>query len=665
MGQNLLEKLINSHLVSGEMTGGSEISISIDQTLTEDPLGTAAYLQFEAMGVPRVKTRLSVSYVDHCMLQEGFEHPDDHRYLQTTAAKYGILFSKPGNGICHQVHLERFSRPGETLIGADSHTPTCGAVGMLAMGAGGLDVAVAMAGGAFYLTYPKSVRINLHGQLRPWSTAKDIILEILKKLTTKGNVGKAIEYGGPGIQALSVPERSTIANMGAELGVTTSFFPSDEVTRQFFAAQGREADWRELLPDPDARYDEVMNLDLHDIEPNVALPHSPDHVCKVRDAGPIPVDQVLIGSCTNSSYRDLMVVARMLKGRQVHPHVSFGVAAGSRQVLRMIAENGALNDIIDSGARLLETSCGFCAGYGQSPQSGGISVRTNNRNFEGRSGTKDAKVYLVSPEVAVATALTGRLTDPRDLRMDYPNIPVPEKFHVDDSMVVQPAAERVEVFRGPNISEPPHLTPMPANLRAGVAIKVGDKITTDHIIPAGPVSRYRSNIPRSSDFIFSRVDPQFAQRCKGYQKRDMGSVVVAGVSYGQGSSREHAALCPAYLGVKAVIAKSIERIHMANLVNFGILPLMFRNAQDYDRIQLDDELFMEGIRQALNQSVLRVKDLSQEFEFDVSHVLTPRQVRIIQCGGLLNSIRREASEGDGARSLGIGKPDREMREIED
>lgn len=469
-----------------------------------------------------------------------------------------------------------------------------------------------------------------------WSTAKDIILEILKKLTTKGNVGKVIEYGGPGIKTLSVPERSTITNMGAELGVTTSLFPSDEVARQFFVAQGREGEWRELMPDPDARYDEVIDIDLHTIEPNVALPHSPDNVCKVREAGQISVHQVLIGSCTNSSYRDLMVVAKMLKGKQVHPDVSFGVAPGSRQVLRMIAENGALNDIIDSGARLLETSCGFCAGYGQSPQSGGTSVRTNNRNFEGRSGTKDAKVYLVSPEVAVATALTGKLTDPRGLHMEYPNIPVPEKFHIDDSMVVHPAGDKVEVFRGPNISEPPHHTPMPEDLRAGVAIKVGDKITTDHIIPAGPVSRYRSNIPKSSDFIFYRVDPQFAERCKDYQKKGLESIIVAGLSYGQGSSREHAALCPAYLGVRAVIAKSIERIHMANLVNFGILPLVFNDAQDYEKIQLGDELFIGGTRQALNQPVIRVKNLSRNYEFDVSYVLTPRQVAIIQCGGLLN-----------------------------
>jgi aconitate hydratase len=638
MGFNLIEKLIKSHLVTGDMHIGSEISIAIDQTLTEDPLGTIAYLQFEAMGIPKVRTKLSISYVDHCMLQEGFEHSDDHRYLQTTAEKYGILFSKPGNGICHQVHLERFSRPGETLIGADSHTPMCGAVGMLAIGAGGLDVAVAMAGGEFYLTYPKVVRINLQGRLRPWSTAKDIILTILKKMTTKGNVGKTIEYGGEGMKTLTVPERSTITNMGAELGITTSVFPSDGVTRQFFAAQEREAQWREFLPDSDAGYDEVIDIDLDVIEPNVALPHSPDNVCTVRVAGPIEVHQVMIGSCTNSSYRDLMVVAQMLKGKQVHPDVSFGVAAGSRQVLRMIAENGALNDIIDSGARILESSCGFCAGYGQSPQSGGVSVRTNNRNFQGRCGTQDAKVYLVSPEVAVATALTGKLTDPRDLHMAYPDIPLPAKFHIDDSMVIRPGRRDVEVFRGPNIGQPPHLTPLPKELRAGVAIKVGDKITTDHIIPTGPVSRYRSNIPKSSDFIFVNVDPLFVRRCKDNKKKETGSVIVAGLSYGQGSSREHAALCPAYLGVRAVIAKSIERIHMANLVNFGILPLTFNDQQDYEKIQVGDELFIADIERALNQSAIIVKNITRGGEFGVSFRLTPRQIAIIRIGGLLNYV---------------------------
>lgn len=638
MGFNLIEKLIKTHLVSGEMRSGSEIAIAIDQTLTEDPLGTNAYLQFEAMGIPKVRTKLSVSYVDHCMLQEGFEHSDDHRYLQTVAEKHGILFSKPGNGICHQVHLERFSRPGETLIGADSHTPMCGAVGMLAIGAGGLDVAVAMAGGEFYLTYPKVVRINLQGRLRPWSSAKDVILTILKKMTTKGNVGKTIEYGGDGIKTLTVPERSTITNMGAELGITTSVFPSDAIARQFFTAQGREAEWREFLPDPDAAYDEVLDIDLEGVEPNVALPHSPDNVCTVREAGLIEVQQVLIGSCTNSSYRDLMVVARMLRGKQVHPDVSFGVAAGSRQVLRMIAENGALGDIIDSGARILESSCGFCAGYGQSPQSGGVSVRTSNRNFQGRCGTKDALVYLVSPEVATATALTGKLTDPRNLGIAHPDILPPERFHIDDGMVIRPGDRIVEVFRGPNIGTPPRLTPLPRELRAGVAIKVGDKVTTDHIIPTGPVSRYRSNIPKSSDFIFVNVDPLFVQRCKVNSKKEMGSVIVAGLSYGQGSSREHAALCPAYLGVRAVIAKSIERIHMANLVNFGILPLTFQDQKDYDQIAVEDELFIADTQAALNLSVITVKNLTRGSEFDVSFSLTPRQIAIIRAGGLLNYV---------------------------
>ncbi|MDA8126016.1 MAG: aconitate hydratase [Deltaproteobacteria bacterium] len=636
MGLNLFEKIVKRHLVSGELNPGSEISIAIDQTLTEDPLGTMAYLQFEAMGVPRVKTRLSVSYVDHCLLQEGFENPDDHRYLQTVAAKYGILFSKPGNGICHQVHLERFSCPGETLIGADSHTPTCGAVGMLAMGVGGLDVAVAMAGGPFFLSYPQVVRINLHGRLKPWSTAKDIILEILRTLTTKGNVGKVLEFGGEGITTLSVPERATIANMGAELGVTTSLFPSDAVTRRFFAAQGRLVQWRELLPDADAEYDETIDIALATIDPNVARPHSPDNVCKVRDVGRLKVDQVLIGSCTNSSFRDLMIAASMLKGRQVHPDVSFGVAAGSRQVLRMIAENGALSDIIDSGARILETACGFCAGYGQAPQSGGVSVRTSNRNFEGRSGTKDAQVYLVSPEVAVATALTGELTDPNELGMEPPVVPVPEKFFIDDRLVLPPSAGDIKVYRGPNISDPPHQTPLPDHLRAGVAIKLGDKITTDHIIPAGPVSRYRSNIPKSSDFIFHRVDPLFAERCKDFGKKGLASVIVAGWSYGQGSSREHAALCPAYLGVRAVIARSIERIHMANLVNFGILPLIFTDSQDYEKMQLGDGLEIQNINQALNRTVIQVKNLSRDYLFEVSHCLTPRQVEMIRRGGLLN-----------------------------
>ncbi len=626
MGDNLLEKLTKSHLLSGEVKAGVEVGIRIDQTLTQDALGTMAYLQFEAMGVPRVRTRLSVSYADHLTLQEGFENADDHRYLQTVAAKYGILFSKPGNGICHQVHLERFSRPGWTLIGGDSHTPTCGAAGMLAIGAGGLDVATAMAGGAFYFIYPQVIRINLQGRLRPWSTAKDVILELLKRLTTKGNAGKAIEYGGPGLAALTVPERATIANMGAELGVTTSIFPSDEVTRQFFAAQGRGADWVELRPDADAAYNAVLDLDLGAVEPNVALPHSPDNVRKVRDAAGIPVDQVLIGSCTNSSFHDLMTVAAVLKGRRVHPDVSLGVAAGSRQVFRMIAENGALNDLIDAGARILETACGFCVGFGQSPRTGAVSVRTNNRNFEGRSGTRDAQVYLASPETAAASALTGRLTDPRDLGMECPQIAVPQKFYVNDDLIVTPPDNAGPVFRGPNIGEPVKRTPLPEVLRVKIAARVGDKVTTDHILPSGPVGKYRSNVAKSSEYLFRDVDPQFLRRCRDHRAEGLASAIVAGLSYGQGSSREHAALCPMYVGVRLVIAKSIERIHMANLANFGILPLMFEDEKDYDRLENGDELLLAGTARLLESPVVRIGNVTRGFEFDASHRLTRRQI---------------------------------------
>jgi len=644
LGENLWEKLVRTHLVSGEMAVGAEISIAIDQTLTQDSLGTMAYLQFEAMGISRVKTKLSISYVDHLTLQEGFENSDDHRYLQTVAAKHGIVFSKPGNGICHQLHLERFSRPGLTLIGADSHTPTAGAVGMLAMGAGGLDVAVAMGGGAFFLTYPRVVRINLTGELKSWSTAKDVILEILKILSTKGNVGTVIEYGGDGIQKLTVPERATITNMGAELGVTTSIFPSDEVTRAFFKAQQREGDWTEVKPDHDARYDRVIDIDLGSIEPNAAMPHSPDNVCKIREIAGLTVNQVLIGSCTNSSYRDLMIVAGLLKGKKAHPDVNFGVVAGTRQVLRMIAENGALNDIIDSGARILESTCGFCVGYGQSPESGAVSVRTNNRNFEGRSGTKDAKVYLVSPQAAVAAALTGKLTDPRDLGCEHPGVEQPKTFYVDDGLIIQPNNGEIEVFRGPNIGAPPNNTEMPPTLRAGVTIKLGDKITTDHIIPAGSVSRYRSNIPRSSEFTFRDVDPLFVAKCKENQAAGRASVIVARASYGQGSSREHAALCPMYLGVRAVLAQSIERIHAANLINFGIMPLLFNQAEDYDQIMDGDVLEITDTAAALQQRFFTVHNSTRDQRFLVTHSLTPRQAQIILCGGLLNFTTRLLSE---------------------
>lgn len=635
MGQNLLQKLVASHLVTGEMAPGNEISIKIDQTLTQDSLGTMACLQFEAMGVERVKTKLSVSYVDHLTLQQGFENADDHKYLRTVADKYGMLYSKPGNGICHQVHLERLTRPGWTLLGGDSHTPTAGAVAMLAIGAGGLDVAVAMAGGPFFLTYPKVLKVNLKGELKPFVTAKDVILELLGKLSTKGNTGTVIEYGGDGIAALSVPERATITNMGAELGVTTSLFPSDGVTRKFFRAQSRENQWTKLLPDPDAVYDQVMDIDMDAVVPNVALPHSPDKVKKIRSVAGTPVDQVLIGSCTNSSFKDLMTVAALLKGRKINPDVDFGVAAGSRQVLNMISSCGALTDIIQSGARILESACGFCVGYGQSPHTGAVSVRTNNRNFEGRSGTNDDQVFLVSPESAVAAALTGKLTDPRDLGVAYPVIKQPEAFHVDDTLFVQPG-DRTDVFRGPNTGRPPENKPMPRVLKAVVALKVGDKITTDHIMPAGSASRYRSNIEKSSQFVFQNIDTGFSQRCENLKKRNISAVVVAGLSYGQGSSREHAAVCPMHLGVRAVIAKSIERIHKANLINFGIIPLVFETPEDFESILADDELEIRDIHLLAQQKEIMVTNHTQNRNFSVSHDLTPRQVDIVMHGGLLN-----------------------------
>ena len=636
MGKNLFEKIIENHLLSGIINPDNEVGIRIDQTLTQDALGTMAYLQFEAMDVPTVKTK-SVSYIDHNTLQDGFENADDHRYLQTVADKHGIHYSKAGNGICHQVHLERFSRPGDTMIGSDSHTPTCGAVGMLAMGVGGMDVAVAMAGGAFYFTYPKAVRVNLEGKLQPWCAAKDIILELLKILTTKGNVGTLIEYGGSGLAYLTVPERATITNMGAELGVTTSIFPSDEMTKAFFTAQARMEDWQELKPDADAKYDRVINIDLSAIVPNVACPHSPDNVKTIRDIEGMEVQQVLVGSCTNSSYRDLMIVAAMLKGKKVHPKVSMGVAPGSKQVLAMIAKNGALQDLISAGVRILESTCGFCVGCGQAPQTKGVSLRSNNRNFEGRSGTKDGQVYLVSPETCVAAALTGKVTDPRDLGLEYPIIVLPEVYEIDDSMVIKPSCDsRIEVFRGPNIGEPPKNTPMPEQLTAKVAIKVGDKITTDHIMPAGPFLKYRSNVPKYSDYVFYHIDPEFASRCRENKEEGLGSVIVAGQSYGQGSSREHAALCPMYLGVKILLAKSVERIHGANLTNFGILQLSFIDDADYERIEDGDELAVDNIHQAIKSDIVTVRNVTKGYEFETTCTLTGRQREIVLCGGLLN-----------------------------
>lgn len=635
MGQNLFEKIISTHLISGEMVAGNEIGIRIDQTLTQESLGAMAYLQFEALNIPKVKTELSVAYCDHLLSQYGPANADVHRYHETVTDKFGIVFSKPGNGICHQVHLERFSHPGKTLIGGDSHTVTCGAAGMVAIGVGGLDVALAMGGNPFFMKYPKVKKVVLRGQLRTWVTAKDVILEVLKKLTTKGNVGAVLEYGGDGIASLTVPQRSTIANMGAETGVTTSIFPSDEVTRKFFIAQGREEQWQELLPDADARYDDVIEIDLSTLAPNVALPHSPDKVVSVKDAGEVVVDQVMIGSCTNSSYLDLMIVAEILKGKKVHPHVSFGVVPGSRQVLSMISQNGALGHIVAAGARIFEPGCGFCVGQGQSPQTAGVSVRTNNRNFIGRDGTQDSSVYLVSPEVAAATALTGKLTDPRDLGMAYPQITLPEKYGIDDSQILFPTGKK-EVYRSVIIGTPPFNTPMPARLQSEVAIKVGNMINTDDIIPGGEAMNYRANIPKSCEYVFKFVDATFPNYCKEIVERGNSPVIVAGESYGQGSSREHAALCPMYMGVRTVIALSIERIHKANLINFGILPLAFADAADYEKIAKGDVVAIDNIHQTIRSPRITVRNVTQGSTFEVVNETSSREQEIILAGGLLN-----------------------------
>lgn len=642
MGKNLVYKILEAHLAEGKLDAGTEVAIRIDQTLTQDATGTMAYLQFEAMGVPRVKTELSVSYVDHNTLQDGFENADDHEYLQTVASKYGIYYSKAGNGICHQVHLERFGRPGRTLLGSDSHTPTGGGLGMIAIGAGGLDVAVAMGGGPFYLTCPKVARVNLTGRLRPWVSAKDVILSILRMLTTKGNVGTVLEYAGEGVKTLSVPERATITNMGAELGVTTSVFPSDEITRAFLKAQKREADWAALSADDDASYDRVIDLDLGSIEPLMAKPHSPDNIGTVKELSGTKVDQVMVGSCTNSSYRDLMIVASMLKGRKVSPHVSFGIAPGSRQVLEMIAKNGALADIIASGARILESTCGFCIGAGQAPKTEAVSIRTSNRNFEGRSGTKSAKVYLASPESAVAAALTGGITDPRDLGIAYPKIGIPGEIWIDDAMILRPAEDpaAVTVYRGPNIGDPPVVDGLPEAIKGVVAIKVGNKITTDHIMPAGSRLKYRSNIPKYAEFVFEGLDFAFSKKALENKKSGIHNVIIAGASYGQGSSREHAAICPMYLGVRAVIAKSFERIHAANLINFGILPLIFANEADYDAIGAHDKIEIGGIKTSLvNGADLALKDTTNGKTVALRYSLSSRQRDILLAGGMLNYTR--------------------------
>jgi len=640
LGYTIGEKLIKAHLVDGEMVPGQEIGIRIDQTLTQDATGTMAYLEFEAMGVERVKTELSVAYIDHNTLQTGFENADDHRFIQSVANKHGIYFSRPGNGICHQVHLERFGKPGKTLIGSDSHTPTGGGIGMLAIGAGGLDVAVAMGGGTYYITMPKMVRINLKGKLQPWVAAKDIILEVLRVMSVKGGVGKIIEYGGEGVKTLSVPERATITNMGAELGATTSVFPSDEVTRAFLKAQGREEDWAELKADDDAHYDEVIEIDLNTLEPLAAMPHSPDNVKKVSEIGPIKINQVCIGSCTNSSLSDMMKVAAILKGKTVHPDVSLAIAPGSMQVLNMIARNGALSDMISAGARILESACGPCIGMGQSPCSEGISLRTFNRNFEGRSGTADAGIYLVSPEVAAASALTGVLTDPRTLG-EAPEIALPDRFIINDSMVIPPAspenAKEIKVFRGPNIKPFPVSEAMTENIEAKAILKVGDNITTDHIMPAGAkILPYRSNIPYLSQFCFRQCDPNFAENCKKEGK----GIIIGGANYGQGSSREHAALVPLYLGIKAVITKSFARIHKANLVNAGIIPLTFVNEADYNRIDQGDELALNGIRAAIaGAGSIRLTNISKNEEYDLAYDLSDRQREMLLAGGLLNYTR--------------------------
>ena len=638
MGLTLAQKLIKSHLVEGEMIPGQEIGLKIDQTLTQDATGTMAYLEFEAMGVDRVKTERSVAYIDHNTLQTGFENADDHRYIQTVTKKHGIYFSRPGNGICHQVHLERFGIPGKTLIGSDSHTPTGGGIGMLAMGAGGMDVAVAMGGGTYYIPMPTMTRINLTGYLKPWVSAKDVILEVLRRMTVKGGVGKIIEYGGEGVKTLSVPERATITNMGAELGATTSIFPSDEITLAFLKAQDRADDWTEILPDPDAQYDEVIDIDLCALEPMAACPHMPDKVKTTEEIGKIKVDQVAIGSCTNSSFVDMMKVAKILKGKTVCPTVSLCIAPGSKQVLNMLAMNGALGDMIGAGARILESACGPCIGMGQSPNSGGISLRTFNRNFEGRSGTKDAGIYLVSPEVAAASALTGYLTDPRDLG-EAPTVEMPEHFTINDNMIEPPAspeeAASIEVLRGPNIKPFPKTEPLPESITAKAVLKVGDNITTDHIMPAGAkILPYRSNIPHLSQFCFGVCDESFPERIKAEGK----GIIIGGANYGQGSSREHAALVPLYLGVKAVITKSFARIHVANLVNAGILPFTFANEADYDRIDQMDQLELADIRTAMeNNTPVVLKNLTknEEYPLDASH-LSARQRAMLLCGGLLD-----------------------------
>lgn len=640
MGYTLSQKCIKNHLLSGDMSViGSEIGLKIDQTLTQDATGTMAYLEFEAMGVPRVRTERSVAYIDHNTLQTGFENADDHRFIQSVCKKHGLYFSRPGNGICHQVHLERFGIPGKTLIGSDSHTPTAGGIGMLAFGAGGLDVAVAMGGGAYYISVPKIVYVNLTGKLSPWVTAKDIILEVLRRLSVKGGVGKIVEYGGEGVKTLTVPERATITNMGAELGASTSIFPSDEVTKAFMEAQGRGDQWVELSADADAKYDEVVNIDLSALEPLAACPHSPDAVKPIAELAGMPVSQCCIGSCTNSSLYDMLKVAAILKGETIHPSVSLAIAPGSKQVFQMLAECGALADMIAAGARILECACGPCIGMGQSPNSGGVSLRTFNRNFEGRSGTADAQVYLVSPETAACAALTGFVVDPRTCG-DAPVVSMPTAFLINDNLIEPPApveeADSVEILRGPNIKPFPSNQPLPAEIEADVLLKVGDNITTDHIMPAGAkILPLRSNIPAISEHCFVRCDETFPARCKEAGK----GIIVGGSNYGQGSSREHAALAPLYLGIKAVVVKSFARIHVANLVNAGILPLTFQNPDDYDRIDQGDTLALPDVRARLEKGeplTLENKTKGETYALETS--FSERGRDILLAGGLLYTV---------------------------
>lgn len=643
MGYTISQKIIKEHLVSGEMIAGTEIGLHIDRTLTQDATGTMAYLELEAMGIDRVKTELSVAYIDHNTLQAGFENADDHRFIQSVCKKRGVRYSRPGNGICHQVNLERFGVPGKTLIGSDSHTPTGGGIGMLAMGAGGLDVAVAMGGGEYYITMPKMLKVNLTGQLQPWVAAKDVILEVLRILSVKGGVGKIVEYAGPGVATLSVPERATITNMGAELGATTSIFPSDDITKAFLRAQGREEDWIELKADSDAVYDEVIDINLSELEPMAAMPHMPDNVKKVTEIGKIKVDQVSIGSCTNSSLSDMMKVAAILKGKKVAENVSLSIAPGSKQVLSMIAQNGALADIIDAGARILESACGPCIGMGQSPNSAGISLRTFNRNFEGRSGTADAGIYLVSPEVAAASALTGYLTDPREFG-EAPVITMPETFYVNDNCIELPAspeeADKVEILYGPNIKPFPDSNVLTDQIEAKAILKVGDNITTDHIMPAGAkILPFRSNIPKLSQFCFRQCDEHFAENCKKEGK----GFIIGGVNYGQGSSREHAALVPLYLGIKAVITKSFARIHAANLVNAGIMPLTFKNPDDYDTIDQGDVLSLKGIFEGLEKGEIMLINETKGTEIPLVSEFTERQIEILKAGDLLQYTKQKSA----------------------